>query len=215
MNHSKTIALVLALAVPLALSAQGRPQGRRGRAMQQMQDSGPPPDRAALEERVRQRFAQVLRNRLGLTDEQMTKVRDVNLKYAGRRRTLLDQERDIRMSLREAIVAADSSNQQPVAKLLDRMMTAQRQRIDLLEQEQKDLSSVLTPLQRASYMGLEEQLRQGIEGMRGGRGGRRGGPPPDGGNGNGPAAGRRGPPPAVPPDGRADKAPPSAVPIRP
>jgi Spy/CpxP family protein refolding chaperone len=187
MSRTLKVFLILALVGPLAAAAQGRPM-RQGRRAAMPPDSAGP-GRAQLEERVRQRFAQRLKTQLGLTDDQMTKVRDINLRYAERRRTLLDQERDVRMSLREAVVAADSTKQGDVAKLLDRMMTSQRQRIDLLEQEQKDLASVLTPLQRATYMGMEEQLRQAVEGMRGGRGGRGGrigapgGPPPDGAKG--------------------------------
>ncbi|HVZ48337.1 MAG TPA: Spy/CpxP family protein refolding chaperone [Gemmatimonadaceae bacterium] len=217
MSRIVKVFMVLALIGPFAAGAQGRSL-RQGRRMGMPPDSTGP-GRAQLEERVRQRFAQRLKTQLGLTDDQMAKVRDINLRYAERRRTLLDQERDVRMSLREAVVAADSTRQGDVAKLLDRMMTSQRQRIDLLEQEQKDLASVLTPLQRATYMGMEEQLRQAVEGMRGGRGGRMGapgGPPPDGANGqgvpNGPRA-RRGPPGAPP--GPPAGAPPSVSPDAP
>lgn len=186
------LVLSLALLLPLAANAQGRPargQGRRG---------GPPPtadsarpSRAQMEERIRARFAEHLKTQLGLTDEQMTQVRDISLRYAERRRLLLDQERAIRMSLREWIVAGDSSRQAEVALQLDRMIASQRQRIDLLDQEQKDLAAVLTPLQRAAYMGMEEQFRQAVDGMRGGRPGPQGGPLPGGAGGTAP---RRGPP---------------------
>lgn len=178
MRRVLVMALAAAVALPSIVDAQGQPP-RRGQGRRGLPDSTAP-DRAALEERVRQRFAQVLRNRLGLTDDQMVKVQAINQRYAERRRTLMDQERGVRMSLRQAIMAADSANQSGVSALLDRVLVTQRQRIDLLEQEQRDLSSVLTPLQRASYMGIEEQLRRGFEGMggRGGRGPRRGPPPP-------------------------------------
>ncbi len=165
-------AATVAFALPLPAAAQGvapRLQGRRG---------GPPPDsvqrnRAMLEQQLQQRLAQVMKNQLGATDAQMARVMEINATYSARRRALLQQEREIRMSLRQEINGADSTRHAQVAELLDRMLRAQRQRLEILEQEQRDLATVLTPLQRASYFGLEEQLRQRIEGMRG-QGGRAG-----------------------------------------
>ena len=172
-------ALLLGVLAPVLGAAQGNPareQGRRGM---------PPADsmqrnRAMLERQVHQRFAQVLKNQIGATDAQITRVLEINAAFATRRRELLQQERTVRMALRQQINAADTTQQGQVAGLLDRMLAAQRQRIDLLEQEQRELSTVLTPIQRAAYFGLEEQLRLRIEGMGGpgGRGARRGPPPP-------------------------------------
>ncbi len=193
----KHLMLVAALAAgfPVMAGAQGNPPrlGRRG-AMQPPPESARP-NRAALEAQVRQRFAQMLRNRLGLTDAQMQKVAEINARYGERRRTLLEQERDIRMSLREEIVAADTSRQNQVADLLDRMIKAQRQRIDVMEAEQRELAGVMTPLQRAQYIGLEEQIRQRVEGIRG-QGGRLG-PGRPGANPGGPPPGARRLPPAA------------------
>lgn len=219
MRRTLMIAAALAAALPLAVTAQGNPPrpGRRGAMQQQPRPDSARPNRAALEAQVRQRFAQMLRNRLGLTDAQMQKVSEINTKYAGRRRTLLEQERDIRMSLREEIVAGDSTRQRQVSDLLDRMMKAQRQRIDVMEAEQHELAGVLTPLQRAQYIGMEEQIRQRVEGMRG-QGGRMGpgGPPGPNGDGaqQGPGAlrGRRGGPPADPSAPAPQRAPPGQPP---
>ncbi|MDA1080527.1 MAG: hypothetical protein O2973_02445 [Gemmatimonadetes bacterium] len=195
-------ASAMASAVAMAQDPPVRGQGRRGGRVGQQRPDSMQRNRAMLEQQVQQRLGQVMQNGLGASDEQMLKVREINARYSGRRRVLLDQERDIRMSLREEIVRADSSDQTRVASLLDRMLTAQRQRIDLLEQEQRDLAGVLSPLQRASYIGLEEQLRQRMEAMRaaGGRAGRGGpaGGPPSGSPNRPPqpgALGRRGPPP--------------------
>lgn len=201
MKRLVLVAALIGSLGPLTMSAQGDPQraqggrgGRRAMAMQQPGDSTGR-NRAQLEQQVQRRLAQMMQRRLGASDAQMTKVRDINVKYADKRRMLLDQERDIRIALREEVIGGDSSHQAHVADLLDRMLKAQRQRIDVLEQEQHDLAGVLTPMQRATYIGLEEQLRQRLEGLRGqGRGGP-GGPP---GDPNGPPPnnlrGRRGPP---------------------
>jgi Spy/CpxP family protein refolding chaperone len=197
----RTRHLVVALAVAVwaaafeQLAAQGgnpiRQQGRRGMGVQPRPDSMRPGRAAQLEADVRQRIARQMQTRLGLTDAQMTKVQEISGRYADRRQVLLDQERDVRMSIRQEVVAADSTRQAQVAALLDRMMTAQRQRVDLMEQEQRELAGVLTPMQRATYIGLAEQIRQRIEGLRQQQQGGRMGPPEDGAGplGPGPGAG--------------------------
>jgi hypothetical protein len=176
------LAAVLLLAVStgtLLAQGGGRGGGRQG------QLAGPPPgadsmrpDRAQLEQRLRQRMGQVLKNRLGLNDAQMTKLQETNKRYDEKRRILVDQERDIRMSLRDEMLRPDSARQPQVGGLLDRMVKVQRQRVDVFEQEQKELSGFLTPIQRLKYFTVEEQMRQRMQQMRqqqmGGRGGRGG-----------------------------------------
>lgn len=178
-----------ALAVPAGAQRNPiRPQGRRGMGVQQPQPDSMRRRRAELEGAVRQRIERQMQVRLGLTDDQVAKVRDINARYQQRHQARMQQEREIRMSIREEWIGGDTTRQAVVADLLDRMLRTQRQRIDLMEQEQKDLSAVLTPMQRAGYIGLEEQLRQRIQGMQ--QQGGRMGPPPDGGPGlNGPGMG--------------------------
>ena len=136
------------------------------------------PNRAALEQQVQQRIAQVTKQRLGLNDQQMAKLQETNRKFDEKRRLVVDQERDIRMSLRDEMLRPDSARQNQVAALLDRVTKTARQRVDLQEQEQKELSAYLTPLQRAKYFALEQQVRQRVNQMRQaqmqGRGGRMG-----------------------------------------
>ena len=168
---------LLILASAATLSAQGR----GGRGMPQ----GPPPagdstrpNRANLERQVRERIAQVTKERLGATDQQMAKLQETNTKFDEKRRVVVDQERDVRMSLRDEMLRPDSARQGQVAALLDRVIKTQRQRVDLQEQEQKELAGFLTPLQRAKYFALEQQVRQRVNQMRQapmqGRGGRMG-----------------------------------------
>jgi len=196
------VAALLALVAGSSLEAQRNPNrplaGRRGGG----QGDSAAPGRAALERRFEEQLSNVLQRRLGLTEAQMSRVREINARYRDRRTTTLQQERDVRMALRDEVIAADSTRGDQVRELLDRMVRVQRQRIDLLEQEQRELDGVMSPLQRSQYIGLEEQLRQRIQGMQGGRmgppggggppagvpglrggiGGRRGaGPPPDSG----------------------------------
>lgn len=120
-----------------------------------------------------------------------------NQRFEGRRRLLLDQEREVRASLRVQLDRGDSANAAQVATLLDRMLQVQRDRLAVTEQEQRELAAFLTPMQRARLLGLQEQIRQRIEGMRLPPGAGPGGMPPRGRGGEmlgaPPRAGRRPP----------------------
>jgi periplasmic protein CpxP/Spy len=135
---------------------------------------GPPPRRAALEQQLRERVADITRKRLNLDDAQMAKLQDVNSRYAPQIVSLAAQERDTRQQLRKQLVVP-SPDQNEVATLLDTVLRLQRQRVSLLESEQKDLSAFLTPVQRAKYMGLQSQIRRRAEQLRAPNGSRPGG----------------------------------------
>ena len=142
-----------------SLGAQPRPGagGARGDSM---------PSRAEMEQRMRERLGGVLKERLSLNEQQMSKLQETNRRFEEKRRLLVDQERDIRMSLRDEMIAADSARQTQVSGLLDRMLKVQRQRLELLEQEQKELAAFLTPMQRAKYLGIQEGMRRRMQNMR-------------------------------------------------
>jgi Spy/CpxP family protein refolding chaperone len=130
---------------------------------------GGPPDAArrdSLEARVRARMAVMLRNQVGLNDEQVRRLQQTSRRFDGQRRTLFEQERQVREDLRSALVAGDSAADAQVAALLDRTIQVQRERLDLLEAEQRELASFLTPRQRARLFGLEEQMRRRLQDLQ-------------------------------------------------
>jgi protein CpxP len=157
---------VLVFAGAATLSAQTPAAARRQARQAQVPDSARPNNRANLEQLVRERMAQVTKQRLGATDEQMVKLQASNRKFDDMRRTLVEQERDVGMSLRDEMLRPDSARQGQVAALLDRVIKTQHQRVDIQEQEQKELANFLTPLQRAKYFALEQQIRQRVTQMR-------------------------------------------------
>jgi hypothetical protein len=126
--------------------------------------------RANLQARVRQRLAAVVKQRLNLTDDQMRQLTAVNAGYEGRRRTLLTQERDARATVRAELQRGQGADQKAVETALADLFRTQRARIDLAEQEQRDLAKFLQPSQRAGYLALEEQVRRRVDQMREGRG---------------------------------------------
>lgn len=163
-------AVVLALPAASRLDAQVRP-GAAG-------DSAGP-RRAVLEQRFREQSAELVRRRLQLSEDQMTKLKAANLQLERQRVALMSEERQARMALRSELMSADAANQQKVAGLLDQLMRLQRQRLDLVEGEQRELAKFLTPVQRAKYLGLQNQLRQRMQELRDrvGPGAMRGRPP--------------------------------------
>ena len=146
------------------------------------------PPRARLEQQIRQRVGQRMRDALGLTDAQLTKLTELNRRYEEKHRVLQDQERDVRMSLREEVLRSDSTRGSQMTALLDRYIKNERQRVDLAEQEQKELSAFLSPLQRAKYFGVQESIRNQIQNLR------EQGPRQGGAQGRVPGRGRMGPP---------------------
>lgn len=146
-------------------------------AVSQAQDRRPPSERDSLEARVRSRMVQVLRTQLGLNDEQMEKLAATNRRFEADRRRLTMEERRTRFQLRQEMSRRDSVDQARIGTLLDATLRLQRERLTLLESEQRELATFLTPRQRAQLFGLEEQLRRRMEEM-GSRDRRRDGPPP-------------------------------------
>ena len=162
------VALVLAAAAaraqtPADASQQGgRPAAQRGQMVQQLQ----------------QGLWRIAKTRIGLTDAQMTRLADVNKRYDAQRRSINQEERAQRQLLRAAVVANDTTNQDRLAAALDRVVQLQRQRLDLVAQEQKELAGFMTPLQRAKFGALQEQLRRRVQALQQQRGNQRraGGP---------------------------------------
>ena len=128
---------------------------------------------APLEARVRQRLASVVQSRLSLTEEQMRKLTAVNATLEPRRRDLLARERQARVTLRAELQRGSSADQQRVSAALDDLFRVQRERLDVAEQEQRELAAFMQPSQRAGYAALQEQLRRRVEEMRRKRAGAR------------------------------------------
>jgi protein CpxP len=128
-------------------------------------------NRAALEQQFRERAARLTQQRLGLTDAQLRRLEQTNARFAPQLRQLTAQERDIRRQLRQEMMAGNSANQQHVGELLDASIRLQKQRIAIVESEQKDLAGFLTPVQRARYIALQAQFRKRAQELSG-QGGR-------------------------------------------
>jgi hypothetical protein len=174
--------IVIAALLPLTA---GSALGQRGQGR-------PPGDRAEMEQRFRDKFAEVVKQKVGLSDDQMTKLDETNRRFEKRRRELFGRERDIRRSLRGEL-SASAPNDDRVKKLLDDAFRIQRERLDLQKEENDAMSAYMTATQRARLFGIQEQLRRRMDEMR------------DGPNGRGRRFGDGGPRPRRPPPDSSER----------
>jgi periplasmic protein CpxP/Spy len=158
-----TIRAGAALIVALALSAGAQEAARPGALAQRAPDSV---GRARLEGQIRQGFARLVRQRVGLSDDQMARLGPMSQRYEQQRRQLQVEERDTRLSLRESIRNSQTADAKQVDQLLLKMVDIQKRRVQLLDSEQRDLAMIMTPIQRAKYMALQEQFRRRLEQVR-------------------------------------------------
>ena len=78
----------------------------------------------------------------------------------------MTDERNARVSVRGELQRGKQADQKRIESGLADLFRIQRARIDLAEQEQRDLAKFMQPSQRAGYLALEEQVRRRVEQMR-------------------------------------------------
>ena len=121
-------------------------------------------NRAGLELQLRQKFARRVQVVLGLGPDQMTKLADVNRRFGQQQRTLDQRENQTRQALRRALLEAPSADQEKrVAELHDQVMQMQRQRLDLIDGEQRELAGFMTTVQRVRFQAMQENLRRQLQ----------------------------------------------------
>src|SRR5207248_4751733 len=163
-------ALVIAAVVGASTAgAQLRPRRDavlpRARMGQQLPDEQRG-NRVQLERQVQRMLYQMTRRRVGLTDAQMNQLLPINRRFEQQRGAIQQQERETRLALRDAMRDSGQVDQAKVSGYLDKLVQLQHQRATLIEQEQKDLAQFMTPLQRARYTALQEQVRRRVQQMR-------------------------------------------------
>ena len=133
---------------------------------QRMEGERANPRREALEREFNERTAATLRRRLGLNDSQMARLQATNRQFEDQRRELFERERQTRVELRREIMLDDRANQNRIAELLDQTLQLERQRLDLIQNEQRELAKFLSPVQRAKLLGFQAELRRRTQDMR-------------------------------------------------
>jgi protein CpxP len=169
-RRSALVALLAGLACASPASAQVREPGPAVAG-----DSMAP--RQRLLQQVRQRWMAVVQARLQLNDAQMARLKETNRHFSAQRGQLNQAERGVRQEMRDQLSGAETADDKRLSVLIDSLLDIQRQRLDIIREEQHELAEFMTPLQRVRYLALQEQLRQRIEALRQRAGARRGGGP--------------------------------------
>ena len=154
------------LSAVLLLSPFAGSEAQRGDRQGEGQGGGRA-NREQLEQRFRAQLAQLLRTQLGLTDDGMRQLSEVNQRFDIQRREMNRCEMMTRRALRDEVLKHDSADSRRIEQLITEQFKIERERIDLTEAEQRELGKFLTPVQRARYLGVQEQVRRQMEQMRG------------------------------------------------
>ena len=171
------LVLIPLLGRPAEAEAQRRGQmGPRSR-------EGMSEAREVLEARLRSFFADAVRTRLGLSDEEMEEVRARFQAFEAERQALAREERELRRSLGPALGGGREALSEAEARdALEQLVELRLEEARLFHREQEALLQVLTPTQVVELYKLREAMMNRIQRMRrgppGGPPGPGGGPPP-------------------------------------
>ncbi|MCG6987662.1 MAG: Spy/CpxP family protein refolding chaperone [Gemmatimonadetes bacterium] len=170
-------ALMLALVVS-PLAAQRLPM-RAGPGAQR--------NRQELEQRIRARFAQMIKQRLGLDDETASALDSTVQAFRPEREQLARDQEALRKRVQAFNIEGNGSDPE-AQQLLDRMSELRQRENQLYQSEQDSLRKVLSPSQLLRFNLMRDQLAQRIQqlrmgGMMGGGRGLRGRGGGDGGGG--------------------------------
>lgn len=125
------------------------------------QDSMPDPARLEqLRQQVERRFEERLKEELGLTDEQASKLQVSLAGLAARRRGMEQDERRMRQALAAQLRPGVAANSDSVAKLVIALTDHRVAYAQTFKDEMRELSTILNPVQRGQYMMLRDRLMQ-------------------------------------------------------
>jgi hypothetical protein len=119
-------------------------------------------------------LAEMLKQRFGFSDAQVTTFAETNNKFADRTRLIGEQDRDVRMAIRDEMLRSDSARVSQLGMLLDKQTAIRHQRTELADARERELASYLTPLQRAKLSNARGAMRGGMGGGRHGMHGHEG-----------------------------------------
>lgn len=144
-------ALILGAALPAAAqdSLRARPRGE-----------------AQLRQMIEQRFAAQMREQLGLTDDQMARMRVALATISARRRVIEERERELRRALAGQLRPGIAANPDSVTRLLDGLAEQRLAYAQSFSEELRELSGILTPIQRGQYFLARERLLQRVQEIR-------------------------------------------------
>jgi Spy/CpxP family protein refolding chaperone len=143
-------------------------------ALAAQQDSTTLPDsaeRERLQQEIERRFGVVVQRQLGLSNDQAGKLRATEERFRMRRRVIVRQQLLLRFGLQEQMRPGQAANPDSVRRLMDAMQANRGDLLRLDQDQDREMSGYLTPVQRAQYQMLRERLMRRLQEVRRERGG--------------------------------------------
>ncbi len=122
-----------------------------------------------LQALIEQRFGERVQAELGLTDQQMDRLRTAERSSRDRHMALQDREQDLRRAVNDQLKPGVAANPDSLSRLLDAIAQNHVARAQEEQQELRDLAQFLTPVQRARLLIMRQRLMQRVQQIREGR----------------------------------------------
>jgi Spy/CpxP family protein refolding chaperone len=138
-------------------------------ALAAQQDSAVLPDsgeRERLQQEIERRFGAVVQQQLGLSNDQADRLRATEERFRTRRRTIVRQQLLLRFGLQDQMRPGQAANPDSVRRLMDAMQANRGDLLRLDQDQDREMSGYLTPVQRARYQMLRERLLQRLQEVR-------------------------------------------------
>ena len=127
-------------------------------------------EREQLERDIQTRFDEMIRRELGLTDDQVERLRDILRRFQEERATIRDSDLRLRRRGEElGLAVADRSEEEAnrgAEELLEAMFALRKKELELLVKERDELLKVLTPLQTVHFLRMREDFGRRIRELR-------------------------------------------------
>jgi len=151
--------ILLSLAVVLApcLAAQQRDS---------MRGPSDTAEAGRLRAQIEQRFNDRVTQELNLNTDQATKLRATQERFGARRRDVMQQQIARRQALDNQMQPGIAANSDSVRKLMDGIQTGRAEMVKIEQDQDREMSGYLTPVQRARYQQMRERLMQRVGEMR-------------------------------------------------
>jgi hypothetical protein len=119
-----------------------------------------------LRAQVEKAFGDRVQQELRLTPDQGTKLRATQERFGTRRRALVQQQMERRRALDDQMQPGLAANPDSVRKLMDGIQAGRAEVLRVEQDQDREMSGYLTPVQRARYQQMREQFIQRVGEMR-------------------------------------------------
>lgn len=126
----------------------------------------PPAGAEGLRRRIEERFAERVRQELGLSADQMGKLRATSREFGGRRRDLEGRERALRVAVEQQLRPGVEAEMDSLARLTDDLLGVRVAYAQTFRDELADLATYLDPVQRTRLMIMRQRLIRRVQELR-------------------------------------------------